>query len=75
MGYTVKDIDRILTFKTWTDKQRIDELLRIDSVQYCNLGTDSTTSERGEVEINSKSIYKAIKKIDPDLGAILMYDK
>ena len=41
MDYTVKDIDKILQFKTWT----------------------------------SLSIYKEIKKIDPELGAILMYDK
>jgi hypothetical protein len=75
MEYTVKDIDKVLAFKTWTDKQKIDELLRIDAVQYCNLGTDSTPSERGEVKMNSKSIYKAIKKIDSELGAILMYDK
>ena len=75
MDYTVKDIDKILQFKTWTDKQKVDELLRIDAVQYCNLGTDSTTQERKQVDSNSLSIYKAIKKIDPELGAILMYDK
>tara|TARA_R110002020_G_scaffold22078_4_gene74728 strand:+ start:6741 stop:6968 length:228 start_codon:yes stop_codon:yes gene_type:complete len=75
MDYTVKDIDKILQFKTWTDKQKVDELLRIDAVQYCNLGTDSTTQERKQVNANSLSIYKEIKKIDPELGAILMYDK
>jgi len=75
MDYTVKDIDKILQFKTWTDKQKVDELLRIDAVQYCNLGTDSTTQERKQVDSNSLSIYKAIKKIDPELGAIFMYDK
>jgi len=75
MDYTVKDIDKILQFKTWTDKQKIDELLRIDAVQYCNLGTDSTTQERKQVNTNSLFIYKEIKKIDPELGAILMYDK
>ena len=75
MDYTVKDIDKIIQFKTWTDKQKIDELLRIDAVQYCNLGTDSTTQERKQVNTNSLFIYKEIKKIDPELGAILMYDK
>jgi len=45
MDYTNNDIEKIVQFKTWTDKQKIDELLRIDAAMYCALGTDSTASE------------------------------
>ena len=58
----------------WTDLQKVDELLRIDASMYCNLGTDSSDSERSEVKKNSQSIYRAIKKIDPASGGIFMYD-
>jgi hypothetical protein len=74
MAYTVSDISKILEFKTWTDLQKVDELLRIDASMYCNLGTDSSDSERSEVKKNSQSIYRAIKKIDPASGGIFMYD-
>jgi hypothetical protein len=37
MDYTNNDIDKIVQFKTWTDKKKIDELLRIDAAMYCAL--------------------------------------
>ena len=56
MVYTLDDIDKIVEFKTWSQKQKIDELLRIDAGMYCNLGTDSTATERLEVKKNSQKI-------------------
>ena len=42
MKYRYDNIDTFMSYKSWTDKQKIDELLRIDCNLYANLGTDST---------------------------------
>ena len=72
MGYSYNDIDKILEFKTWSDRRKVDELLRIDSSMYCNMGTDSTVGEMRAVHKKSRSIYKAIEKIDKDTGALFL---
>ena len=56
MAYTVNDIDKILEFKTWNNRQKIDELLRIDCELYTNLGIESTKTELGDVKKKSRSI-------------------
>ena len=68
MDYTINDIDKILEFKTWSDRRKIDELLRMDCEMYTNLGIDSTKKEKSEVTKNSRRIYKAIKAIDQKMG-------
>jgi len=73
MDYTYEDINKILEFKTWSNKRKIDELFRIDCTMYTNLGTDSTKTEREEVKRKSKSIYRTIVKIDPDMGKHLLF--
>jgi hypothetical protein len=75
--YTINDIDKILNFKTWDNKKKIDELLRIDAKIYAHQGTDSTRAELEEGKKNSRKIYRAIKEIDHDLGAsfLLLMDK
>ena len=74
MEYTLKDIDKILSFKTWDDKQKIDALLQMDCTMYCNLGSDSTLSEKKEVKRKSKDIYRAIKKVDKAMGDLFLSD-
>lgn len=69
MAYTLNDVEKILEFSTWSDKRKIDELLRIDCDLYCNLGKESTKSEREEAKKNSRRIYRAIKTIDQALGS------
>lgn len=66
--YTINDIEKILNFKTWDDKKKIDELLRIDATIYAHQGVDSTKAEKDENKINSRKIYRAIKQIDKSLG-------
>jgi len=74
MAYTVNDIEKILDFSTWPTRKKIDELLRIDCDLYCNLGKESTKSDREVVKKKSKQIYRAIKTLDQDLGAkFLLY--
>lgn len=77
MAYSVEDIDKITHFSSWSDKKKIDELLRIDCDLYCNLGKESTKLAREDVKKNSRKIYRAIKSIDQDLGAkfLLYMDK
>ena len=67
--YTINDIEKITSFKTWDDKKKIDELLRIDARIYAHQGVDSTRSEIEEGKRNSRKIYRAIKEIDNDLGS------
>ncbi len=74
MDYTNNDIEKIVQFKTWTDKQKIDELLRIDAAMYCALGTDSTDSERREVKRKSQEIYKGIRRVDKPTGDMFLMD-
>ena len=40
--YNLKDIEKILNFKTWDDKKKIDELLRI----FKNVKLKTKTNER-----------------------------
>jgi CRISPR/Cas system CSM-associated protein Csm2 small subunit len=68
MMYTINDIEKILNFKTWDDKKKIDELLQIDARIYANQGIDSTKVEKENGKIKSRKIYKAIKEIDKSLG-------
>jgi len=72
MAYTTKDIDKVLGFTTWTDKQKLDELLRMDCALYCALGSDSTKTERESVRRESRKIYKAIKTFDPQSGEMFL---
>lgn len=69
MAYTLNDVEKILEFSSWSDKKKIDELLRIDCDLYCNLGKESTKAEREEAKKNSRRIYRAIKTIDQALGS------
>lgn len=68
MDYNVEDIDKILNFKTWSDKKKIDTLLFIDCTLYTNLGKESTQTERQITKSKSKKLYKAIGKIDAAIG-------
>jgi len=70
--YTTEDIDKIVAFKTWSDRKKIDTLFHIDCTQYCNMGIDSTIKEKQEVRTRSRSIYRAIKSLDADLGKLLL---
>ena len=66
--YTTDDLEKILNFKTWSDKRKIDELLMIDARIYASLGSDSTKPEIDDAKRKSKKIYRAIKEVDYDMG-------
>jgi hypothetical protein len=56
-----------------TVKERTDDLLQLDAIQYTNLGIDSRKSEKTKVKTDSKYIYKQIKTIDENLGTNLIH--
>tara|TARA_R110002012_G_C11404940_1_gene586261 strand:- start:87 stop:314 length:228 start_codon:yes stop_codon:yes gene_type:complete len=70
--YSQEKIDKIYTYKTLSNKEKIDRLLEIDANQYTNCGKDSTKNEKLIVKKNSKYIYKTIKKIDEKIGKSLL---
>lgn len=57
-------IERVLSYKTWTDKRKIDALLEYDCSMYTNLGSESTKTERENTKKKSRHIYRAISKIN-----------
>ena len=61
MAYNVNDIEKIIDFSSWSNKRKLDELLRIDCAQYTYLGCDSTKAEKEAVKKNSRKIYRLIK--------------
>jgi hypothetical protein len=61
-------IDKIVGYKTIKKKIKIDRLLEIDANQYTTLGVDSTKTEKEEVKKNSRYIYRAISKLNKELG-------
>jgi len=62
-------IDKILAYKTISDKEKIDRLLFMDADQYTNLGLESTKTAKENVKRNSRRIYRAIKTINDDMGS------
>ena len=63
MAYTIDDIEKITEFKSWSKKRKVDALLEIDADLYCNLGKESTKTEIENIKIQSRKIYRLIKKV------------
>lgn len=55
-----------------TVKEKTDDLLQLDAIQYTNLGIDSKKYEKAQVKSDSKFIYKQLKTINKDLGEQLL---
>ncbi len=66
--------NKIMLYSTYSDTKKIDRLLELDAIQYTNLGVESLRSERLEVRLNSKYIYRLIGNIDLKLGKLLLRD-
>ena len=73
MEYTYDDIEKIVGFKSWSEKRKIDELLRIDCDMYTNMGSDSSKKDRLETKKKSRSIYRLIQKLNPETGKSFLY--
>ena len=66
--------DKIVSYRTYSDKKKIDALLELSSDQYTNLGTDSTKTEINTAKLTSRYIFRLIKNIDNRLGNLLLRD-
>ena len=64
-------IKNVLKNSNLSTREKIDNCLRIDSIQYTNLGVDSSKVEISIAKKNSRYIYNAIKSIDYDIGSML----
>lgn len=71
--YSDELIDKTINYKSVSNREKIDRLLEIDAIQYTNLGTDSTKSEKLQVRRNSKYIYRAIQKLDYEMGSKFLH--
>ena len=63
-------LDRISQAEGWTNRQKIDKLLEIDSFTRANLGIDSTRKDVEEAKRLTARIIREIKKIDPEEGKL-----
>tara|TARA_R100000935_G_C2736916_1_gene124296 strand:+ start:277 stop:525 length:249 start_codon:yes stop_codon:yes gene_type:complete len=72
MIYTQERVEKIYNCKVLSDKEKVDQLLEMDSIQYVNCGIETTDTEKAIVKENSLLIYKVIQKIDLRLGNILL---
>jgi len=67
-----EEIDLIAESQELDDRQKIDELLRIDAMLYANMGLDSTPEERADTKKRSRLIYRTIKTIDLETGELFL---
>tara|TARA_R110002020_G_scaffold280672_4_gene496452 strand:- start:2032 stop:2262 length:231 start_codon:yes stop_codon:yes gene_type:complete len=67
MKYTNELVDKILNY-TYSKRKKIDKLLELDASQYCNSGIDSTVTHRQLIRKNSRYIYRAIQKLNYEMG-------
>lgn len=65
-------IEKILNYKSISIRQKIDRLLELDAINYTNLGSESTKTQREEVKKESRFIYRAIKTLDTNLGNLFL---
>ena len=65
--------EKVLGYKTWNEKKKIDALLEYDCNLYTNLGSDSSKTERNEAKKKSRFIYRAIKQINKPEGDKLLW--
>jgi len=40
MEYSYEDVEKVINFSSWSDRKKIEELFRIDTYMYTNLGLD-----------------------------------
>lgn len=63
-----EQIDQVVKSKL-SDRDKVDELFRLDCKMYTELGSDSTKTEIQETKKNSRIIYRAVREIDFWLGS------
>ena len=65
-------VNKVLGYKTYSDKDKIDKLLHQLAIMWQNTGTDSLKGEIQDVKKKCRIIYRGIKEIDPEFGKMLL---
>ena len=69
MSFNTDTIDKIVGYKTIKSRDKIDRLLEIESNYIANnIGSNITKTEKKNIRKNSRYIYKAISKINQEIG-------
>jgi len=69
MSFNTDTIDKIVGYKTIKNKEKIDRLLEIRSNYIANnIGIGISKKDRNNIRKNSRYIYKAISKINAEVG-------
>ena len=69
MSFNTDTIDKIVGYKTIKNKDKIDRLLEIRSNYIANnIGIGISKKDRNNIRKNSRYIYKAISKINEEVG-------
>ena len=58
MEYSYEDVEKVINFSSWSDRKKIEELFRIDSYMYTNLGLDSLKKERDDVRAPRRHVAR-----------------
>lgn len=68
-----KKIEKIISYKTWNVRKKVDAMFEIDCNIYANMGLDSTKDEKILAKKQSLLIYRSIKKIDWYTGSAMLH--
>lgn len=65
-------VSNLLSRKNMSDADKIDRLLFYDHSLHGNLDVTNRTKDKKKVMLRSRIIYRAIKKIDENLGTVFL---
>lgn len=69
MSFNTDTIDKIVNYKTIKKRDKIDRLLEIESNYIANnIGCNISKTEKNNIRKNSRYIYRAISKINQEVG-------
>ena len=67
-------IEKVLGYKTWSNRKKIDSFLEYDCNMYTNLGIDSTKKEIINTKRKSKNFTKLFRRLTQNKGkAFVLY--
>lgn len=66
------EVYTIIGYSTYSNRKKIDAMLEIAANLRSQLGLDSTARERDHVSKMCRILYRGIKKVDAEVGNILL---
>lgn len=65
-------VERIVNYKTISQKEKIDRLLEMTADIWSNQGIDSTKTEKADARKRARVIYRGIKELDNEMGTLFL---